>query len=107
MRVMDHSGESAEAWDLLCFQFFFQHPQTGAAQIVIIDPSDDLRLFRDDLRFAIFTPCGSLSFVLDAGLACFHGAAFAPGHSSHISVFGKWVGLFSPFFSKGFFFCAE
>lgn len=80
-----------KARDMICLQFLLQHSQTGTAQIVVIDPSDDLSLFRDDLRFAILTFTAAVQlFVLDAGFACFHGAAFAPGH---IGRYGFALGL--------------
>ena len=96
-----------EAWDLLCFQFFFQHPQTGAAQIVIIDPSDDLRLFQDDLRFAIFTLAVAVQFLywmlaLPASMA----RRLPQVTVLTYQFFGKVGRLFSPFFQR-FLFCAE
>ena len=46
---------------------------------MVIDSSDDLSLLRDDLRLAILSLAEAVQlFVLDAGFACFHGAAFAP-----------------------------
>lgn len=63
----------------MLFQFLFDHPQAGPSEIAFIDPSDDLRLFRNDLRLTILTLAVTKQlFILDADLSGFHGTAFTP-----------------------------
>ncbi len=65
--------------DALLFQFLFDHPQAGPSEIAFIDPSDDLRLFRNDLWLTILTFAVAIQlFILDADLSGFHGTAFTP-----------------------------
>ena len=67
------------ALDTLLFQFLFDHPQAGSGEIAFIDPSDDLRLFRNDLWLTILTFAVAIQlFILDADLSGFHGTAFTP-----------------------------
>ena len=68
-----------EALDALLFQFIFDHPQAGSGEIALIEPSDDFRLFRNDLRLTILTFAVAVQlFILDADLSSFHGAALTP-----------------------------
>lgn len=61
----------------MLFQFIFDHPQAGPGEIALIEPSDNLRLFRNDLRLAIPTLAVAVQlFILDADLSGFHGAPF-------------------------------
>ena len=63
----------------MLFQFLFDHPQAGSGEIALIEPSDDLRLFRNDLRLTILTLAVAIQlFILDADLSGFHGAALTP-----------------------------
>ena len=56
-----------------------QHPCTGPGEVSLVDPADDLRLLRDDLRLIVRAPAVAVEvFVLDGRLSALHGAAFAP-----------------------------
>ena len=67
------------ALDALLFQFLFDHPQAGPGEIALIEPSDDFRLFRNDLRLAILTLAVAIQlFILDADFASLHSTALAP-----------------------------
>ena len=56
-----------------------QHPCAGPGEVSLVDPADDLRLLRDDLRLIVRTPAVAVEvFVLDGRLSALHGAAFAP-----------------------------
>ena len=68
-----------EALNALLFQFIFDHPQAGPSEIALIEPSDDFRLFRNDLRLTILTLAVSVQlFILDADLSGLHSTALAP-----------------------------
>ena len=68
-----------EALDALLLQFLFDHPQTGPGEITLIEPSDNFRLFRNDLRLTILTLAVAIQlFILDAHFSGFHGTAFTP-----------------------------
>ena len=68
-----------EALDALLHQFLFDHPQAGPGEIALIKPSDNFRLFRNNLRLAILALAVTIQlFILDADLSCFHGAALTP-----------------------------
>ena len=63
----------------MLFQFIFDHPQAGPSEIALIEPSDDFRLFRNDLRLAILALAVAIQlFILDADFASLHGTALAP-----------------------------
>ena len=56
-----------------------QHPCAGLGEVSLIDPADDLRLLRDDLRLIVRASAVAVEvFVLDGRLSALHGAAFAP-----------------------------
>ena len=56
-----------------------QHPCAGPGEVSLVDPADDLRLLRDDLRLIVRAPAVAVEvFVLDGRLSALHGTAFAP-----------------------------
>ena len=56
-----------------------QHPCAGSGEVPLVDPADNLRLLRDDLRLIVRAPAVAVEiFVLDGRLSALHGAAFAP-----------------------------